>query len=210
MSRIKPPSCSLCCKACVECCPCWLVLRYHIKFSVGPSVGNAHCFDCVLKADSRALMLSHTVVTCWSLMGQLILYTTNQPTNQPTQPNPTQPNQPTNQPTNQLTNQPTNQPTQSYHQHPSTKWLTSSKAAASKSLSDWPGTIQPKSAKCPLLGWVAIRMRLAKSVTRRVGYYISAKSICYFKDLSNRYTQVNWDSVDFHESYLRVVQINFI
>ena len=46
-----------------------------IKFSVGPSVGNAHCFDCVLKADSRALMLSHTVVTCWSLMGQLILYT---------------------------------------------------------------------------------------------------------------------------------------
>ena len=46
-----------------------------IKFSVGPSVGNAHCFDCVLKADSRALMLSHTVVTCWSLMGQLNLYT---------------------------------------------------------------------------------------------------------------------------------------
>ena len=46
-----------------------------VKFSVGPSVGNAHCFDCVLKADSRALMLSHTVVTCWSLMGQLILYT---------------------------------------------------------------------------------------------------------------------------------------
>ena len=60
------------------------MLRYHIKFSVGPSVGNAHCFDCVLKADSRALMLSHTVVTCWSLMGQLNLYTTNQPTNQPT------------------------------------------------------------------------------------------------------------------------------
>jgi len=107
-----------------------------IKFSVGPSVGNAHCFDCVLKADSRALMLSHTVVTCWSLMGQLILYTNNQPTNQPNKPNkqttsqtskqannqPTnQANKPTNQPnkpnkqtTNQPTNQankPTNQPT---------------------------------------------------------------------------------------------------
>ena len=55
----------------------WLVgwLVGCIKFSVGPSVGNAHCFDCVLKADSRALMLSHTVVTCWSLMGQLNLYT---------------------------------------------------------------------------------------------------------------------------------------
>ena len=45
-----------------------------IKSTVGPSAVIAHCFDCVLKADSRALMLSHTVVTCWSLMGQLILY----------------------------------------------------------------------------------------------------------------------------------------
>ena len=84
------------------------------QFSVGPSVGNAHCFNCVLKADSRALMLSHTVVTCWSLMGQLILYTTNQPTNppthQPTNPNPpTQTHQPTNPPTHQPTNPPTNQ-----------------------------------------------------------------------------------------------------
>ena len=58
---------------------CWLVcfgwLVGCIKSTVGPSAAIAHCFDCVLKADSRALMLSHTVVTCWSLMGQLILYT---------------------------------------------------------------------------------------------------------------------------------------
>ena len=58
-------------------CVFWLVgwLVGCIKSTVGPSAVIAHCFDCVLKADSRALMLSHTVVTCWSLMRQLILYT---------------------------------------------------------------------------------------------------------------------------------------
>ena len=53
-------------------------MRYHIKLIVGPSVGNAHCFNCVLKGPDVE-PVRH--LTCWSLMGQLNLYKTNQPTN---------------------------------------------------------------------------------------------------------------------------------
>ena len=42
------------------------VLRYHIKFTVGPICCAAHLLyvtvETVLKADSRALMLSHMLV----------------------------------------------------------------------------------------------------------------------------------------------------
>ena len=56
----------------------------------------------------------------------------------------------------------------------------------------------------PVVGWVAIRMRLAMGRGGLVIYTL--KSICYFQDYSYIYMQVCWDSVGFHESYcLRVV-----
>ena len=94
--RIKPPFCSLCCKACVACSPCWLVLRYHIKFTVGPSVLNAHCFDCVLQGPEVEpygcdMLVTHGTVD--SLQ--------NQPTNERTKK---QTNQRTNKETTTTTN----------------------------------------------------------------------------------------------------------
>ncbi len=61
---------------------------------------------------------------------------------------------PFNQPTNESTNHPSsNKLNEPHHQstNQSHQVTDKSKAAASKSLSDCPGTIQPKSAKCPLL-----------------------------------------------------------
>ena len=122
------------------------MLRYHIKFSVGPSVGNAHCFDCVLKADSRALMLSHTVVTCWSLMGQLNLYTNNQPTNQPTKQASKQAKK-TNKQTKKQTNKKTNKQKQTNKQ---TKTNKQTNRKDPRSFSSTTNSEQLKSNQCRL------------------------------------------------------------
>ena len=73
---------SLCSKACVVCCPCWLVLRYHIKLTVEPVCCDTHFLyvtvETVLKGPDVEPHVGG-VWRCWFLTKN-----TNQPTNQPT------------------------------------------------------------------------------------------------------------------------------